>query len=43
MYTIRGGQFRHLCAEIEFPYQIFRGPYHPEPITRCYVAIFDKI
>jgi hypothetical protein len=41
--TVCEGQFRQLFAEIEFPHQIFRGPRHPKPITRCHVALFDKI
>jgi hypothetical protein len=40
--TVRGGQFQHLCVEIEFPHQIFRSPHHLESITRCHVALFDK-
>jgi hypothetical protein len=41
--TVREGQFWHTSAAIEFPHQIFRGPCHPKPITRCHVALFDKI
>jgi hypothetical protein len=41
--TVREGQFRQTSAKIEFPHQICRGPYHPKPITRCHVALFDKI
>jgi hypothetical protein len=41
--TVRGGQFQHLCVEIEFLHQILRSPHHLEPITRCHVALFDKI
>jgi hypothetical protein len=41
--TVREGRFRQLSAEIEFPHHIFRGPRHSKPITRCHVALFDKI
>jgi hypothetical protein len=41
--TILEGQVWHTGAEIEFPHQIFRGPCHPKTITRCLVALFDKI
>jgi hypothetical protein len=41
--TVREGQFRHTSAEIEFPHQIFKGPHHPKPITRCHVALSGKI
>jgi hypothetical protein len=41
--TVHEGWFRQTSAEIEFPCQIFTGPHHPKPITRCHVALFDKI
>jgi hypothetical protein len=41
--TVREGQFWHTSAEIEFPHQMFRGPHHFKPITRCHVALFDKM
>jgi hypothetical protein len=43
MTTVREGQFQQTSTEIEFPHHIFRGPRHPKPITRCHVALLNKI
>jgi hypothetical protein len=29
--------------KLNFPHQSFRGSCRPKPITRCHVALFDKI